>query len=155
MINNSVSFSDQRQKNTEVNQAFMTMAVFIYGFVIVIALISILNIINTMNTSVASKKHYLGVLRAVGMSSAQLDKMVFMEAVTYSLLGSITGCILGIAVQKTLITKLLSEYQIIWQLPALQIGLILVAVLLVTALAVIGPLKRIKAQGVTEVIRSL
>jgi putative ABC transport system permease protein len=108
-----------------------------------------------MNTSVASKKQYLGVLRAVGMSGGQLDKMVFMEAATYSLLGSIVGCILGIALQKTLITNLLSEYQITWQFPSVQIGLILVVVLLVTAVAVIGPLKRIKAQGVTEVIGSL
>lgn len=155
MIDNSVSLSDQRQKNSEANQAFMTMAVFIYGFVIVIALISILNIINTMNTSVASKKQHLGVMRAVGMSGPQLDRMVFTEAATYSLLGSIAGCILGIALQKTLITNLLSAYHIIWRFPSVQIGLILVVILLVTAISVIGPLKRIKAQGVTEVIGSL
>lgn len=89
------------------------------------------------------------------MSGAQLDKMVFMEAVTYSLFGSIADCILGIALHRTLITNLLSEYQIIWQFPSVQIGLILVAVLLVTALAVIGPLKRIKAQEISEVIESL
>lgn len=155
MIGNSVSLSDQRQKNSEVDQAFMTMSVFIYGFVIVIALISILNIINTMNTSVASKKQYLGVMRAVGMSGAQLDKMVFIEAATYGLLGSVAGCILGIALQKALITNLLSEYHITWQFPSVQIGLILVVVLLVTAVAVIGPLRRINAQGVAEVIGSL
>lgn len=81
MIDRSVSLNDHRQKNNEVTQTFMTMAVFVYGFVAVIALISFLNIINTMSTSVASKTRYLGVMRAVGMSGTQLDKMVLTEAV--------------------------------------------------------------------------
>lgn len=155
MIDNSVSLNDQRQKNSEVNQAFMTMAVFIYGFIAVIALISILNIINTMNTSVASKTQYLGVMRAIGMSGEQLDKMVLIEATTYSLMGSIIGCIVGIVLQKTLITILLSQYHITWKFPSIQIGLILIIILLVTVASVIGPLKRIKAQGISEIIESL
>jgi len=155
MLDSSASLNDQRQKNAENKQAFMTMAVFIYGFVAVIALISILNIINTMNTSVASKTQYLGVMRAIGMSGRQLDKMVFIEAATYGLMGSIAGCILGILLQKTLITTLLTPYHIIWKFPYLQIGLILVIILLVTTASVIAPLKRIKAQGISEVIGTL
>ncbi|MEG6511706.1 FtsX-like permease family protein [Desulforamulus ruminis] len=155
MIGPSVSLNDQRQKNTETDQTFLTMAVFVYGFVAVIALISVLNIINTMNTSVAAKTRYLGIMRAVGMSGKQLDRMVLTEALTYSLAGYISGCILGIALQKTLIEKFLSEFHILWKLPSLQIGLILIVLLLVTAVSIIGPLKRIKAQGVSEVIGSL
>lgn len=155
MIDRSVSLNDHRQKNNEVTQTFMTMAVFVYGFVAVIALISILNIINTMSTSVASKTRYLGVMRAVGMSGTQLDKMVLTEAVTYSLIGSIAGCILGIALQKSLITNLLSQYHITWKFPTVQILLILILTLLVTVISVIGPLKRIKEQGISEVIGSL
>jgi len=81
MLDSTATLNDQRQKNSEANQTFMTMAVFIYGFVAVIALISILNIINTMNTSVASKTQYFGVMRAVGMSGGQLNKMVFVIGV--------------------------------------------------------------------------
>ena len=155
MLDSSVALNDQRQKNDEATQAFMTMAVFIYGFVAVIALISILNIINTMNTSVASKTQYLGVMRAIGMSGAQLDKMVFVEAATYGLMGSIAGCILGIVLQKTLITILLSQYHITWEFPSIQIGFILITILLVTVVSIISPLKRIKEQEISKVIGSL
>lgn len=155
MIDRSVSLNDHRQKNNEVTQTFMTMAVFVYGFVAVIALISFLNIINTMSTSVASKTRYLGVMRAVGMSGTQLDKMVLTEAVTYSLTGSIAGCILGIAMQKALLTNLLSQYHITWKFPTVQIILIFILILLVTVISVIDPLKRIKEQGIAEVIGSL
>lgn len=154
LLNEDMSFFDQRQQNTEITQAFMTMAIFIYGFVIVIALISILNIVNTMNTSVASKTRYLGVMRAIGMSGEQLNKMILVEASTYSITGSVLGCVLGILLQKILITNLLSDLKLTWQFPLTQIGIILVLVILVTMLSVINPLKRIKAQKITDVMNS-
>lgn len=155
MLNSSIALYDARQKNAEIDQAFFTMAVFIYGFVALIGLISVLNIVNTMNTSVASKTRYLGVLRAVGMSDAQLDTMVFVEAATHSLIGGIAGCVLGVALQQALVANLLSQFHITWKFPAAQIGLILVLVMVVTTVSVIGPLKRIKARSTLEVIGSL
>jgi putative ABC transport system permease protein len=155
MMDSSINFLDSRQKNAEMDQTFLTMAIFIYGFVAVIALISILNIISTMNTSVASKIKYLGVMRAVGMSGRQLNKMVLIEALTYGLTGCLSGCILGVILQKVLIENLLTSFHVIWKFPLAQIILILILTIFITAISVISPLKRIKAKGISEVIGSL
>lgn len=155
MVDENITFLDSRQKNAEINQIYLTMAVFIYGFVAVIALISILNIINTMNTSVASKTRYLGVMRAVGMSGAQLNKMILAEAATYSLTGCLAGCALGVMLQRALIENYLSSFKVIWEFPLVQIVLIVIITLLVTAISVISPLKRIKSKGISEVVNSL
>lgn len=155
MIDNSVTLLDARQKNTDVDQTFFTMALFIYGFVAVIAFISILNIINTMNTSVTNKTRYLGVMRAVGMSGRQLDKMVLAEAATYSVVGCVIGCILGIILQRNLIEGLAESIPIVWKFPFIQIIFIVIITLLITVLSVINPLKRIKAKAVSEVVNSL
>lgn len=152
LLDSSVLFHDYRQKNAEVNQAFLTMAVFVYGFVAVIALIGALNLINTMYTSVVAKTRYLGVMRAVGMSGDQLNKMVLVEALTYCVIGYITGCILGIALQKALIYNFLPRFTAIWTFPFIQIPVILIVILLVTIISIISPLRRIKAKGITEVI---
>jgi putative ABC transport system permease protein len=48
LLDSSVLFRDYRRKNAEVNQAFLKMAVFIYGFVAVIALIGALNLYTVM-----------------------------------------------------------------------------------------------------------
>lgn len=155
MVDDSITYLDARQKNTDVSQTFFTMALFIYGFVAIIALISILNILNTMNTSVATKTRYLGVMRAVGMSGTQLDKMVLAEAATYSVVGCITGCILGIMLHKSLIENLAATYAIVWKFPLVQIIFIIIITTVVTVLSVIRPLKRIKAKAVSEVVNSL
>ncbi len=151
MLDKTITFHDRRQFNTEADNAFMTAAVFIYGFLGVILLISVLNIINTMNTSIASKMKYLGTMRAVGMSGKQLNKMVLAQAITYSLTGCITGCILGILLQK----KLLGILGTGWTFPLWQVVLTLIVCILTAVFSVISPLKRIKAKGISETIASL
>ena len=151
IIDRSVTFHDKRQLNTEADNAFMTVAVFIYGFLGVIVLISVLNIINTMNTSIEAKINYLGTMRAVGMSGKQLNKMVLAQAITYSLTGCITGCILGIFLQKKLLNILGTD----WTFPIWQLILALLICIITAAISVIGPLKRIRSRSISESITSL
>jgi putative ABC transport system permease protein len=155
LVDKTMEFRDFRQQNKELDQTFLTMAVFIYGFIALIGLISVLNIINTMNTSVASKTRYLGVMRAVGMSGEQLNKMVLTEAATYSIIGSISGCILGVFLQKILILEMPSQLHLVWKFPGVQVGLLLVLTLIATAISVMGPLERVKSRGISEVVSSL
>ena len=127
------------------------MALFLYGFVLVIALISMLNIINTMNTSVASRTRYLGIMRAVGMSGSQLTGMILSEAAVYSFCGCLAGCVLGVMFNRALSMLLLER----WTFPILQVAGIFLACMLAAAISVIGPLKRIKTSAISEVVSAL
>ncbi|TEB07928.1 macrolide transporter ATP-binding /permease protein [Pelotomaculum schinkii] len=155
MIGNNITYLDLRQKNSEMNQTFLTMAVFVYGFVVVIALISILNIVSTMNTSITSKMRYLGVLRAVGMSGKQLNRMIAAEASAYCITGTVVGCVLGMLLQKALITQFLTAIKIVWVFPLVQIVCVFASAFLVTRFSIIGPLKKIKTKSISENIGSL
>ena len=151
LVGDSATIHDCRQLNAEANNSFMTIAVFVYGFVGVIALISILNIINTMNTNIISKTKYLGIMRAIGMSDKQLTRMVLTEAIVYTISGCIFGCILGILLQKKLIDLLISN----WEFPTLQVVFIFIICILAAVCSIIQALKRIKSQAISEVIESL
>jgi len=150
-----MSFHDARQKNAEIDQAFFTIAVFVYGFVVVIALISVLNVMNTIQTSVAAKTRYLGVMRAVGMSGLQLNRMVLAEVGTYNLLGCLLGSGLGVLAQYHLATRTLGFAHIPWRFPWAPLGVIALLALLVTLLSAIQPLRQIRSRGITDVIGSL
>lgn len=155
LVGTDVSFSDSRQRNAAVTQTFLTTAVFVYGFVLVIALIGILNIISTMQTSVSAKTKYIGVMRAVGMSDKQLRKMIISEAGTYGITGYIAGVLLGTALQRFLITTLLSDAHMTWKFPTVQVIFIFIVILIVILLSVVGPLKKIQSKGISETIGSL
>lgn len=150
-IESNVTLLDKRQFNMESNNAYLTVAIFIYGFIGVIVLISILNIINTMNTSVASKTRYLGIMRAVGMTGDQITKMVLAECLVYTLLGCAIGCTLGSILQKMILGFLLEQ----WVLPVKQILAVFIFTTGIASITVIRPLKKVKSSEITEVIRSL
>jgi putative ABC transport system permease protein len=155
MLSGDISFHDLRQKNAEVDQAFFSIAVFVYGFVAVIALISVLNIVSTIQTSVTAKIRYLGVMRAVGMTGRQLDRMVLAEAGVYSLVGALVGCVLGVLLQRNLAVQMLSFAHIPWTFPWQEIVIIAVLVIIITGLSVLHPLRQIKSTGIAEVVVSL
>lgn len=148
IIDSKISFHDIRQANSTTEHAFMTVAVFVYGFVFIIALISLLNIVNTMNTSITSKTKYYGVIRAVGMSQNQLSKMIYMEAFVYTFSGCLFGSILGILLQR----KLVALLRINWRFPLLQIMFVFFFCLISAFLAIVRPMKKLKSSSITEMI---
>lgn len=116
----------RQQQNNEVRTGYYAMAVFAYGFLVIIALVALSNIINTVGTSVTIRMNHYGVMRAVGMSGRQLEKMIAAYAVSGCIAGSVTGLLLHRFFYGLLIT---SNWGAPWQPPA--------AVLTVTVFAVI------------------
>ena len=57
-------FSDNRQSNSSAKGAYYSMAVFIYGFLAIIAMIAAFNIINSISMSVAARLKQYGAMRA-------------------------------------------------------------------------------------------
>ena len=78
----NVIFSDRRSSNDEARGAYYSFALFVYGFLILIALITVFNIINSIAMSVSARIRQYGSMRAIGMSNRQLVRMIAAEAAT-------------------------------------------------------------------------
>ena len=131
------SIADKRLSNSESQSSYYTGAVFIYGFLLIIALITVFNIFNSMNASVAARTRQYGVMRSIGMGAGQLYKMIAAEAVTYAVLGCIAGCVLGLPLNRMMFQFLIAgKWGISWQLPATSLLLIVVLCFSSAALAI-------------------
>ena len=95
-------------ENAQVRGGYYSFALFLYGFLAVITLISVFNIINSIDMSVSARIREYGAMRAIGMSSSQMVRMVAAEAVSYViwgiLIGSTVGLFLNYKVFENLIT---------------------------------------------------
>lgn len=146
-----IQVGDLRQLNIKRNNAYVTVTVFIYGFVTVIALISILNIINTMNASVVAKRKMFGVMRAVGMTGDQLMRLVVTESLTFCMVGCLIGTIAGVYLRR----RLELFVQVSYHVPLPQIVASFAVCIVASLLAVIAPVRRIQADEITETISML
>lgn len=150
------TFSDRRMDNGEVRGVWYSMVIFVYGFLAVIALISMFNIINSIGMSVEARMKQYGAMRAIGMSSGQLIKMVAAEALTYVLSGMLFGCVVGLPLHRLLYQSMItSRWGDEWQIPGTALAVILAVMALSAVLAVWGPARRIRNMSVVDTISAL
>lgn len=148
-----VLFSDQRSKNAEARGAYLSFALFLYGFLAVIVLITVFNIVNSIAMSVSARRSQYGAMRAIGMSDTQLVKMIMAEAVTYAISGSVAGCILGIPLNKLMFnTMVTSRWGDSWTVPWAEMTIMVFVVIAVSIIAVYGPSKRIHEMSIVDSI---
>lgn len=146
---------DERDQSTAGTYAAFISCV--YGFLAIIAFVTILNIMNSISLSVSARTKQYGAMRAVGMDSRQITKMISAEAVTYALSGCVIGCILGLLIEKALFNILILDHYAyaVWQLPISRLLIVIVFVLVATFSAIYAPSKRMRNMAVTETINEL
>ncbi len=148
-----ISFSDKRLSNREVKGAGYSMAVFLYGFLIIIALLAFFNIINCIAMSVSARMREYGAMRAIGMSDSQLVRMIVGEALSYTVSGVFFGCIIGLPLNRMLFHQLVtSRWGEQWQMPLRELVVIVVVMGVAVWLAVQGPARRIRQMIVVDMV---
>ncbi len=149
-------FSDNRLSNKEARGAYYSFALFVYGFLAVIAMIAVFNIMNSISMSVSARIKQYGSMRAIGMSIRQLKKMITAKAITYAVFGCIAGCALGLGAHRFLYSQLVtSHWGDVWKAPFPAITVIILLTCLTAVAAVHFPSKRIKNTAITDTINEL
>lgn len=155
LITPEIQLLDLQQRNSEIRTAYYAMAVFVYGFLMLIALVALINILNTVNASVSSRMNNYGVMRAVGMSGKQLKKVVRAEAAAYAITGSIAGGILGLLLHHFFFEILItSNWGQLWQPPLAVLIVTIASAILTTFVAVISPTKKIERMSIVNVVNA-
>ena len=156
LTDDTMTFSDRRQSNRESKAVYWIFAFFVYGFLVVIALITVCGIMNSMNLSINSRMTRYGVMRAVGMSGRQLYRMIYAESLTYAFAGVAAGCLLGVPLHFGLShMAILIRWDAQWKIPVVQLGVIVSLSVLAVVISVAAPVKKIREMNIVETISML
>ena len=148
--------ADSREKNSEVGGSYWVFRIAAYSFLAIISLITILNIMNSVSMGVSARIKQYGVMRAVGMGSRQVTKMIAAEAATYSICGTVAGVVLGLLLHHLIYVKVvITHFGGIWKIPFTSIAIILLLVVFSCVISVYAPAKRIRNLAITETINEL
>lgn len=146
-----------RDRRDEADQSlYWAFMLFVYGFLAIIAMITVLNIVNSVSMSVSARIKQYGAMRAIGMSTRQLTKMIAAEAATYAVSGCIVGYGIGLPLHKLMYDFLITSHfdYFTWSLPIVPIAIILLFVAFASAAAVHAPAKRIRDMSVVGTIHA-
>lgn len=146
-------FSDNRLSNSSARGAYYSFAIFVYGFLGIIAVIAAFNIINSISMSVSARFRQYGAMRAVGMDMQQIRRMLRAETCTYAGAGIAAGTLLGLPIHRLLWNQMIyPRWNDAWEVPAAELFIIVILVALSCVAAVRGPARRIENMHVVDVI---
>jgi putative ABC transport system permease protein len=124
----------------------------IYGLLFLSVIIAVVGIIITLLLSVFERQREIGLLRAVGMTKSQVRTTVRWESVITSLLGSVTGIVLGVGLGWVIVFSLRDEGLTSFQLPVGSTVTILVMSFVIGVLAAVYPAWRATKVDILEAL---
>jgi putative ABC transport system permease protein len=111
----------------------------IYGLLFLSVIIAIVGIVITLLLSVFERQREIGLLRAVGMTKSQVRTTVRWESVITSLVGAVTGIVLGIGLGWVIVFALRDQGLTSFSVPVGSTVFILVMSFFVGVLAAVYP----------------
>ncbi len=149
-------FTDRREEDSQMHRTYWVFRIAAYGFLTIISFITVLNIMNNVSMGVSARIKQYGAMRAVGMESRQITKMIVSESAVYALCGAVVGIIIGLILHYFIYVKaLITHFGGTWKIPVDAIAVILLLVFVSCAAAVYAPAKRIRSMAITATINEL
>ena len=132
----------------------MTVTVCLYTFIAVITLIGITNIFNTITTSMELRQKEFAVLKSIGMTKKEFNRMIRLESIFYGTKALIIGVPLGIIISYIIYKAFLKGISVDYVLPINGIIIAIVAVFVLIGAIMKYSLKKINKQNIIETIRN-
>ena len=135
------------------NRMVLVISIFLYGFITVITLIGVTNIFNTITTNMILRSKEFAMLKSVGMTTKEFNKMIRLESILYGLKSLIIGIPLGIIGSYFIYKSFAQSIDVGYTLPITAIIIAIVFVFVIIALTMKYSLNKINKQNIIETIR--
>ena len=126
------------------------VGIFLYGFIIIIILIGVTNIVNTITTSMELRKQEFAILRSVGMTNKEFNRMIRLETLFIGIKSLFFGIPLGTAISY----GIYQAGNMPFEIPLKPILYSAIAVIVLIASIMQYSLIKIKKQNTIETIRN-
>lgn len=137
-----------------VNSVYTLIAIFLYGFIIVIALIGITNIFNTITTNMELRSREFATFKSIGMTKKEFNRMISLESLFYGIKSLIIGIPIGIILSYWIYKALAISLELNFFIPLKAIIISIVAVLVLLFTIMKYSISKINKKNIIETIRN-
>ena len=135
-------------------KVFTLVGIFLYGFIIVITLIGVTNIFNTITTNMELRKPEFAMLKSVGMTTKEFNKMIRLETVFMGIKSLLFSIPIGIGLSYLMYSALGTNQTLKFTIPIKSIIIAIVTVFLLITCIMKYSIGKIKKQNTIETIRN-
>lgn len=137
-----------------MNNLFTLIAIFLYGFIIVISLIGITNIFNTITTNMNLRKQEFAMLKSVGMTSREFKNMIRLESAFIGAKALAFGISIGLGLSYLIYHFMEAQSGFVFSFPVVPIVISIVVVYLLITVLMRYSMSKIGKENTIETIRN-
>ena len=153
-IANKINVTNVEKNAEDAKNMIIVISIFLYGFIIVITLIGITNIFNIITTNMLLRAKEFAVLRSIGMTNREFNKMIRLESIMYCTKSLIIGIPLGLAISYLIYYVLSSEFDFGFIVPYKAIIICIVFIFLIIQIIMNYSIRKINKQNIVDTIRN-
>ena len=147
------TLGNNTQEMREQQAMWTAISVFLYGFIIVSALIGITNIFNTITTSMQLRQREFACLRAIGMTKKEFNRMIRLESIFYGVKALFWGILLGLLFSYLVYMAFSINVELSFIVPIEGIAISILAVVILLGSIMKYSLSKINKKNIIETIR--
>lgn len=136
------------------NAVILVISIFLYGFIGVITLIGITNIFNTITTNMNLRKKEFAMLKSIGMTKKEFNRMIRLESIFYGVKSLIIGIPIGLGLSYGMYTVFRNSMEMEYVLPYKSIVVAVIFVAVVIGIIMRYSMSKINKQNIIETIRN-
>ena len=129
------------------------IAIFLYGFIIVISLIGVTNIFNTITSNMNLRSKEFANLKSIGMTKKEFNRMIRLESIFYGLKSIIIGVPLGVLGSYLLYLAFNEGIMMPYTFPTIPTAIAVIIVFLLIGGIMKYSINKINKQNIIETIR--
>ena len=135
------------------NAVELLTSIFAYGFIAVITLIGITNIFNTLTSNIELRQKEFAMLKSIGMTKKEFNKMVNLETIFYSFKALLYGIALGLIASYFIYKAFAKGINLgqMWPIEAILISIVFVLVIVFIIMRF--AISKVNKQNIIETIR--
>ena len=146
-VTNYDTYIDQQRRMV------LVVKIFLYGFISVITLIGVTNIFNTITTNMILRSKEFAMLKSIGMSKKEFNKMIRLESIMYGAKSLLIGIPLGILGSYGVYKAFAQGIDVGYMIPYPAIIISIVFVFIIVGITMKYSLNKINKQNIIETIR--
>ena len=125
----------------------------VYTFIILITLLTIINIINIITSSITLRKKDLAILKSMGMSEKQINKMLILEGIFDGLDALIFGMLISVVILYIMYLFMIDIKIYKFTVSYANIAISVIVTYLVIFIAILNSKRKLKKQNIIDEIR--
>ena len=154
LTNSNLNTFNMEKSVKAENAVILVISIFLYGFIGVITLIGITNIFNTITTNMNLRKKELAMLKSIGMTRKEFNRMIRLESIFYGVKSLIIGIPIGLVLSYGMYNVFRNSMEMEYVLPYKSIVVAVIFVAVVIGIIMRYSMSKINKQNIIETIRN-